>query len=299
MAKTLSVDDIHQWRTNGGKVFESPETAATLDILIRRNPQQFNFGSCPSDIVAQGAGDAMPFIEHKVFNLPFDTAVLRVNEQLITGEESPVTIFATTEMGGMTEYDHNVDINGSNQPDENLLITQVFLQQDTLAAVTCFLNYKNVIHRDGGRGLMLGCPPSEEEFFILEHQLRGTLSRDKAKQAVENVMSAGVSTLIGLIGMLNTRHIPKTVVAPSRKLNAARVKSGKLPLPYVTTIDIQKVIAAHRNVLGGTGANKRPHWRRAHPRHLRSGKCIGVNSCYVNWEDGTPYPDRTEYEVTP
>jgi len=113
---------------------------------------------------------------------------------------------------------------------------------------------------------------------------------------VENALtSINYQAFIGCIGLLLTKGLRKTTTAPNPKLNAARVKAGKTPLPYVTKIDL----TSYRNAgdhKGGTHASPCAHLRRAHIRRIaKDGKLIPVAAALVNW-DGSPLM-RTEYQV--
>jgi hypothetical protein len=73
------------------------------------------------------------------------------------------------------------------------------------------------------------------------------------------------------------------------KLNKARIKSGKAPIPPYFKIEVgptilvpgsAPVVAARPDK--GTHASPRPHDRRGHPRRLKSGREVWVRSCRIN-----------------
>ena len=98
-----------------------------------------------------------------------------------------------------------------------------------------------------------------------------------------------------LTSLLQCRNVETAVQAAPAKLNAARAKRGKPPLP-----DYRKVVihvrdrqAVAREV--ESHASPRAHWRRGHFRRLPQGQTF-VRACLVN-PGGTPLPGG--YEVRP
>ncbi len=123
-------------------------------------------------------------------------------------------------------------------------------------------------------------------------------------QAFALAHDAGALGIFPLWLILNTKGVPKIVETPPEKLNLARVKAGKSPLKPFTRVDAQAYVTALRETErmeseGGVGhhASPKPHLRRAHLRHLASGKIIPVMGCIVNGSDALKIAQREKYIV--
>jgi len=110
-------------------------------------------------------------------------------------------------------------------------------------------------------------------------------------QEQRNRGSNSLDPLVTMLRLLADASVPITHVASPEKLNKARARRGKPPIPahhVVCTKDyISQIHAAkHRLTQGdGTGRHASPaaHWRRGHMRHLSSGKLVLVRASKVNW----------------
>jgi hypothetical protein len=101
--------------------------------------------------------------------------------------------------------------------------------------------------------------------------------------------------LVMFLRFLNDASIPLSRVLPSEKLNHARIKAKKAPIPhhhkadlsdYITTIQGHTPKSSQKGASkGGTHAAPIAHWRRGHDRHLRSGNTVKVRASKVNWRD--------------
>ena len=100
--------------------------------------------------------------------------------------------------------------------------------------------------------------------------------------------------LVTFLRFLNDASCPVTKVPAPDKLNKARAKNGKQPIPahytvpahdYITHLRAQeatsRILQTGRQ--GGTHASPVPHYRRSHKRHLRTGEVIDVRSSKVNF----------------
>lgn len=78
----------------------------------------------------------------------------------------------------------------------------------------------------------------------------------------------------------------ETVVA-DRKLNAARVRRGKEPLPPYHLLTLNRKPRAHMIASSGdgTGPRKRLHFRRGHRRHISEDRTTWVRWCLVGDPD--------------
>lgn len=99
--------------------------------------------------------------------------------------------------------------------------------------------------------------------------------------------------LVTMLRLLADASIPITQRETPEKLNRARAKKGKGPLPGHTIVHTQDYVAqfqaaasgSKRYDKGGHHASPIAHWRRAHLRHLVDGRVIPVKSSKVNWRD--------------
>ena len=91
--------------------------------------------------------------------------------------------------------------------------------------------------------------------------------------------------------ILNTRNVPRETVAVGERLNRARRKSGKLPIPpfdrvltaeYVTAIMTRGARSARSEDRGGSHASPIPHLRLGHPRQYATGRSIFIRDTLVN-----------------
>jgi len=90
--------------------------------------------------------------------------------------------------------------------------------------------------------------------------------------------------------MLNTRGVPRETIVADAKLNAARIKNRKPPIPpydvvhsegYVTAVLARKE-RRERAGHGGTHASPHFHLRMGHPRNYASGKSVFIADTLVN-----------------
>jgi hypothetical protein len=97
--------------------------------------------------------------------------------------------------------------------------------------------------------------------------------------AMTNCLDPFVTALL----LLHTDGVPVIRIEPSVKLNTARVKSGKLPLPsmlrvvsgpYVTALQARR--HRQRGVSTGTHASPIFHWRIGHWRYYQDGHQPGT-----------------------
>lgn len=96
--------------------------------------------------------------------------------------------------------------------------------------------------------------------------------------------------LVCMLAMLSDASIPVVDHPTPTKLNLQRARQGKHPIPahavvqardYVSTF--QPTRSAKGPALGGHHASPAAHSRRAHIRHLKTGKIVPVRSSKVNW----------------
>jgi len=99
--------------------------------------------------------------------------------------------------------------------------------------------------------------------------------------------------MVTMLSLLSNATVPVLRKYVPDKLNKARAKAGRHPLPphsIVKSQDYISMIASHNKVAiargGGHHASPVPHWRRSHPRVLASGRMVQVKASKVNWRDG-------------
>jgi hypothetical protein len=129
---------------------------------------------------------------------------------------------------------------------------------------------------------------------------------DPAHDAAANVLDPLMLALL----MLNTKGVARSTVAFSDKLQRARAKCGKAPLPpydevdsdaYITAITLSGESRARGPDQGGTHRSPTPHIRRGHFREYQSGVKAIIADTLVNvppeqrakWKQGR----RSHYEV--
>jgi hypothetical protein len=106
-----------------------------------------------------------------------------------------------------------------------------------------------------------------------------------------------VSTGILILG---TRMVPRTTVVAPERLNRARIKSGKEPIPPYDVVDSRDYVTAiqHRakhvkgEPLGGHHRSPVAHIRMGHPREYATGRSIWIADTLVN----VPPEKRAEFK---
>jgi hypothetical protein len=104
--------------------------------------------------------------------------------------------------------------------------------------------------------------------------------------------SNSLDPLVTMLRLLADASIPITHAEPPVKLNKARAKHGKDPIPGHHTVHTREYVTAYttarpsgRTAQGGHHASPVAHWRRGHLRHLKSGTVVPVRSSKINFRD--------------
>lgn len=116
------------------------------------------------------------------------------------------------------------------------------------------------------------------------------------KQTEDQLKARGANShdpLVTMLRLLADASVPVIDHPAPERLNRARVRQGKAPIPPHIEVVTREYVAAFqrpstaagRESKGGHHASPVAHWRRAHRRHLASGKVIPVRSSKVNWRD--------------
>ena len=107
-----------------------------------------------------------------------------------------------------------------------------------------------------------------------------------------------------ILSLIADSRSPVTRVEADNKLNKARVKRGKAPIPPYWRIEPPKptvlvpgAAPQPATAKGGTHASPRPHDRRGHPRNLKSGHTVWVRDCKINALIPHLTCDRSFYEI--
>jgi len=112
--------------------------------------------------------------------------------------------------------------------------------------------------------------------------------------------------LVTMLRLLADASIQIVDKPAPEKLNKARARQGKHPIPGYTVVATKDYVAefnqSHRTASridrGGHHASPVPHWRRAHHRHLADGRVVTVKSSKVNWRDSDEL-HRMFYRIHP
>ena len=109
--------------------------------------------------------------------------------------------------------------------------------------------------------------------------------------------------------ILNTRGIARSTVSVSDKLQRARMKNGKPPIPPYDQVDSRLYVTAIQNRLnkgrkeprGGHHASPIGHLRMGHPRTYANGVTTFVRDALVNMTDDAKaaFSQRSHYTVKP
>jgi hypothetical protein len=141
--------------------------------------------------------------------------------------------------------------------------------------------------------------------LIPENELATALAERYKGQGVDHHEAAyhdiwhETRSVLELIEALSCANVEATKVPAPPKLNAKRIKRGKLPLPDYHVLTVKTPVSKAQGAAGGSGlhhASPRQHLRRGHIRIYQSGLRIWVQACVV----GDPARGRLDkaYRVT-
>jgi hypothetical protein len=125
--------------------------------------------------------------------------------------------------------------------------------------------------------------------FLADPELFHRINNGKppAEAAAGNISDPVATALL----MLGTRNVERETVHAPAKLQRARLKSGKAPLPsydvvhselYVTAIESRGSRRQRGEDQGGTHRSPVPHVRMGHPREYATGRSIFIRDTLVN-----------------
>lgn len=129
---------------------------------------------------------------------------------------------------------------------------------------------------------MTGAWPVQESFLPIS----GTYEEEQKRGA------NSLDPLVTMLKLLSDTSVPVEYVPAPDRLNRHREKQGRVPIPAHHVVHTRDYISALRHgasvkgaAKGGTHASPIAHWRRAHQRHLASGRIVKVKASQVNWRD--------------
>ena len=138
-----------------------------------------------------------------------------------------------------------------------------------------------------GLGFAFGRGEKDDSGFPCWRRLDKTASMKGAGGALSFWERLQGDAIVILSLIADSRSSVTRVVADD-KLNKARIKNGKAPIPPYWRIEagptvlIPGAIPKPATAKGGTHASPRPHDRRGHPRNLKSGRTVWVRECKIN-----------------
>jgi hypothetical protein len=146
--------------------------------------------------------------------------------------------------------------------------------------------------------------PNTIRYMPGEYGVKLNNGKSPAGSAAGNV---GDPVMLALL-ILNTRNVERETIHAPAKLNKARLKNRKEPIPpydvvhsapYVTAIANRGKRRERGEDQGGTHASPIPHIRLGHPRDYASGLSIFIKDTLVNAGDQArdAFLNRSHYEV--
>jgi hypothetical protein len=170
----------------------------------------------------------------------------------------------------------------------------------------------------GDRGIFWQNPPHDVTNKGYHVAIIPSMMRYHADPELAKIVNSGQGPLeaaAGNIGdpimtailLLNTRNVLRETIRADPKLQKARKKSGKEPIPphdrvhteaYVTAVNARRERGEDK---GGTHRSPVPHVRQGHPRLYATGKSIFIHDTLVNVPDDqreTFKANRSHYKVT-
>lgn len=115
---------------------------------------------------------------------------------------------------------------------------------------------------------------------------------DQTEQQLKGRASNSLDPMVTMLRLLADVSIPVVRVDRPERLNRVRVRQGKFPIPDHTKVHVKDYITSFKHSAsskssskGGTHASPVAHWRKAHLRHLTTGRVIPVRSSKVNFRD--------------
>jgi hypothetical protein len=143
----------------------------------------------------------------------------------------------------------------------------------------------NILLALGDRAILMPTiepPPGYKYTADEEWEYATNKGRNRFAAAASNVLDPAMTGLL----LLNSRGVTQDRIEVGSKLNKARIKSGKYPIPPYTRVNCTTYITAmlreKKEHQGGTHASPVPHIRKGHWRKYRTGEKSFIMDTLVN-----------------
>jgi hypothetical protein len=134
----------------------------------------------------------------------------------------------------------------------------------------------------------------------MRHQMAGESSDtppNYEKAEAQNAIDATYWVCSSII-MMESPSIEIEAVKIPKQVNRGRSLIKKSRIPDHTVIRLPKIVYTSTNGhQGGTHKRPRPHWRRPHTRHLKSGKTADIPLMLIASREGEPPPPPPVVEL--
>jgi len=274
-----TIDDIAD-ALKSGKLYASPQITAALKVVVRMGDRElFNFGPLTLDTVREAQREAIDFVSHGHFVMPYPVCMYRSSIKYDNADVGSTLITVT---GNSKEL--------APTGGEGVAVIRVIKASGVLFAMHCIATEKTQLQKDG---LAI-------QIEIRDHEINYWDEYLADKDEMQWQLTEGALCMLGMTMILNTKGVLKERSPPPVKPNKIRAKQGRPLLSYVTRVYTN---VYNQSVAPGTGthASPRPHRRRAHVRHYaatetREAYNLPIAAMLVNW-DGRPLEARKEYRV--
>lgn len=279
LATPPTIDDIAH-ALKSGKLYCSGAIRDALNVFVRCDGVElFNFGPLSLDTVREAQREAIDFVTHGHFVLPY-----------------PVCMFSSC-----IKYDNcnvgtaliNVNKPGAFDagPFEGNAVIRIIRANDAMFAMHCICTDRTQLQKDG----------MAIQMEIRKHELDYWTPLLPDDNEVQWQLTEGALCMLGMTMIVNTKGVLKERLPYPHKPNRKRMDQGRPLLPQTTRVYTSVYNRAVEKGAPGTHASPRPHRRRAHIRHYpatngREAYILPIAAMLVNW-DGRPLEARKEYVV--
>lgn len=274
-----TIDDIHEAiRTK--KIYCSDQIFEALKVFVRLdNTELFNFGPLDLDIVREAQREAIDFVQHGCFCVPYPVCMYSARikyDNAVVG----TTLITVNKTGVL-----------SPGPFDGNAVIRVIRAADQLFAMHCICTNKTQLDKEG----------MAIALEIREHEMRYWEQKLENSPEMQWQLTEGALVMLGLTMIVNTKGVLKERLPRADIPNKKRAAQGRPLLPYTTRVYTNVYNHAVEKGEPGTHASPRPHRRRAHIRHYpatdrREAYVKPIDAMLVNW-DGRPLEARKEYVV--
>lgn len=201
---------------------------------------------------------------HGLFRLPFNNTVIECyncKEYGITADR--IFLWCSQSIGGA--FDRERNFHKLEKDEAQLVMLAGSAHGDEIGF------YSGTIFQHMG----MTKRPEFNFFIFLDEQAQAATPESEIDTMAEDMNT----TVAAFVALINSKSAEVLERSAPEKLNKARAKKGKEPLPSVRFVDVPS-----RNWQGGAAskghASPRLHWRRGHLRHLPD-KIVPVSPCLV------------------